>query len=44
MAWPANLESLCECAVIGSVRVEPVLDADVVAELVLGDDPAGVAP
>jgi hypothetical protein len=44
MAWPANLESLGECAVIGAVRLEPVLDADVVAELVLGDDSAGVAP
>lgn len=39
-----TLESLCERAVVGAVRLEPFLDEDVVAELVLGDGPAGVAP
>jgi hypothetical protein len=28
---------------MGAVRFEPVLDSDVVAELVLGDDTTGVA-
>lgn len=44
MLLSANLESLCERAVVGAVRLEPFLDEDVVAELVLGDGPAGVAP
>jgi hypothetical protein len=35
MLCSANFEHLGECAVVGTVRVEPLLDTDVVAELVL---------
>jgi hypothetical protein len=39
-----DLEPLSERAVVGAVRLEPLVDLDVVAELVLGDGPGtGVA-
>jgi hypothetical protein len=42
--WMVDLEPLRERAVVGAVRLEPLVDLDVVAELVLGDGPGpGVA-
>ena len=41
--WMTDLEPLRERAVVGTVRLEPLLHRDVVAQLVLGVGPAAGA-
>ena len=42
--WMTDLEPLRERAVVGTVRLEPLLHRDVVAQLVLGVGPAAGVP